>query len=276
VKEIREREWVGHLARVDQERVRAAPADQKAKAIAELRHEERTRRREWQTALLTIDDPANRAAKPERLEEFPPFTQLYYQKTLKHMLSQSEADSIRKAAGVWPDLALTLFELSQKHSVVKVPPGKWEGPKSLEEMKADEIPKELKGLVDFKRPKELGLANPDMKQVRRLRETRGKWPDFALALHEVAEAKGARFSKPLGPCNLNDLAPAVVKFFNTTLGPELKQEANKEEWKKLEEAQGKWPEYPLLFMELAKKHTLKVPGTYLGGDPEMWKNAKGG
>jgi hypothetical protein len=115
----------------------------------------------------------------------------------------------------------------------------------------------------------------DARQVRRVREARNKWPDFALALHEAAESKGVTLYKPLGPCTLKDFVPAVQKFYEQKLGPELLKEANQADLKKLENAQGKWPDFPFAFMDLAKKYKLKVPGTFLGGSPELWKAARG-
>ncbi|HEY1860977.1 MAG TPA: hypothetical protein VGG61_11510, partial [Gemmataceae bacterium] len=198
-----------------------------------------------------------------------------YHYTLLPALGFDEKERIHKADGMWPDLASTIWELSQKHGSAKLPPGKWEGPKTLQYFKSDELPKDLRVLYDFRKPKDVGLSAAEARQVRRLREAGGKWPDFALALHDIAESKAVTLSKPLGPCTLKDFIPAVQKFYEQKLGPELSKVANQADLRKLDSVQGKWPDYPVTFMDLAKKYKLKVPGTFLGGPPELWKAARG-
>src|SRR5207247_1084476 len=83
VKELREREWIAHLARADQDRIRHAGADERGKIIDELRNDERSRRRKWQTAFASLDEPSNRSAKPEQLQDFPFETRMYYIFTLQ-------------------------------------------------------------------------------------------------------------------------------------------------------------------------------------------------
>jgi hypothetical protein len=277
VKEIREQEWIAHLARFDQDRIRSTTGNQRAKLVEDLRQEEHKRRKDWQLAFVNLEVPGNRTAKPEHIQDFPADTRLYFHLSLQPMLGWGEdRDRIRGADGKWPDLALALWDISRKHGVAKVPPGQWEGPRNFESLKVDELPKEIKNLVLFRnRPKEGGMNRSDLTQLKRLREANTKWPDFALALHDIAEAKGATFSKPLGPCMLKDFHPVVQKFYEQKLGPELSKKGNEADLLKLENAQGKWPAYPFAFMEVAKKHNMKVPGTSLGGPPELWKAARG-
>ena len=44
--------------------------------------------------------------------------------------------------------------------------------------------------------------------------------------------------------------------------------------KRLDEAEGKWPDYPFAVMELAKEQNKPVPGTYLPGPEQFWEKAK--
>jgi hypothetical protein len=277
VKEIREQEWIAHLARVDQERIRSSNGDQRAKYVDDLRKEERKRKKDWQLAFVNLEEPISRTAKPEHIQDFPAETRLYYHFSLQPMVGWGEdRDRVRRADGKWPDQALALWEMFQKYGVAKVPPGQWEGPRNFEALKPDELPKEMKSFFAFhNRPKESGLNRSDLAHLRHLNAANTKWPDFALAVHDVAEAKGVTLSKPLGPCVLKDFHLAVQKFYEQKLGPELSKKENKADLLKLENAQGKWPAYPLVFMEVAKKYNLKVPGTHLGGPPELWKAARG-
>ena len=63
--------------------------------------------------------------------------------------------------------------------------------------------------------------------------------------NSVAEpVSGGWTLKPLGPSTLKEFHPSVQKFYENKLGPELTKEANKADLEKLENAQGKWPDYP--------------------------------
>jgi hypothetical protein len=272
VKDLREREWIAHLSRADQERIRVAPVDQRPRVIADLRLEEANRHREWQMALLHVDDPENRSNKPSWLNEFPPETRLYVSKTLLPMLYFREKQRFRDSLGKWPDCARLIYDLSGAHKTVKIPPGNWQGPINVNDIrpdgpiKPDDLPPEIKTLLtDLKKRKDKDADRS------RLLEASGRWPDFALALNEIAKEKKAPLKKPLGPCKLEDFDKAVSQFYLDTMAKKL----SKAEIDKLEKARGNWPEYPMLFMELAQTHGLKVPGTYLGGTDELWKSAHG-
>jgi hypothetical protein len=271
VKDLREREWIAHLPRAEQERIHNTPADQRPKLIADLRLEETNRHREWQLALVHGDDAESRTNKPAWLNEFPAETRLYVSKTLLPMVRFEEKKRVREALGKWPDYARTVYELSQEHKTVKIPPGNWQGPSNPNDIKQDDVPAEIRNLLfmDFKKPKERDIDKADLKYIRRLRESNGKWPDFALAVNEVAKDKKATLKKPLGPCKLEDLDKAVSQFYVDIMSKKL----SKDEIDKLEKARGVWPDYPMMFMELAQKHGLKVPGTYLGGSDDLWKSA---
>jgi hypothetical protein len=44
----------------------------------------------------------------------------------------------------------------------------------------------------------------------------------------------------------------------------------------LEEAQGRWPDYPRTVMELARKYKLAVPGWTLPGPAQFWDRLRAG
>src|SRR5207245_6262792 len=119
-------------------------------------------------ALASLDEPGNRSANPEQMQDFPFETRMYYIFTLQPSLAWPERDRIRQAEGKWPDLARVLWELSQKHGVAKVPPGQWEGPRSLQSLKDDDLPKELKELKrgpGFRsKPQDSGRPDPKQKK----------------------------------------------------------------------------------------------------------------
>jgi hypothetical protein len=60
------------------------------------------------------------------------------------------------------------------------------------------------------------------------------------------------------------------QFIERTLLPKLTA-AEKDE---LKSAEGHWPEYPRLLVELARRHGLEVPLLRLPGPRELWEQAK--
>ena len=270
VKGLREEEWINRLADVDQKRIKRASADHRAKVISDIRAEERDRRREWQAAVFHFEEPGDRAGKPVIITDFPWETQLYVNRTLKPMLSREEARRLFEAQGKWPDYARTLLQLSQNHRTVRFPPGKDAPPVGPADYKPGDIPQEILNLALPRKMKDGSISKADIVYVKRLQEARGKWPDFGLAVREVAKEKKVALNKPLGPCTLEEMHPAVQQFYKNKFESELK---NHKDYERLNKASGTWPDYPMLFMELAQEYNLKVPGTFLGGQADVWKNA---
>jgi hypothetical protein len=275
VKELREREWIAHLPRVDQERIRAVTGDQRSKLIADLRQEERNRRKEWQAAMLNVEEPVGRPNKPSHVYEFPPETQLYVNRILNPMLNGGDRERLKSADGKWPDLARTILELSEAHNKpVRFPPAAGLVPLKPGDYKSGEIPEPIAKLIFFDMRKERRdeFSRADREAARKLRGAIGRWPEFALAVHDVAKEKKIPLTKPLGPCTLEDFHKSVRDFYFDKMAPALKN--HEDELAQLQKASGAWPEYPMLFMELAQKHKLVVPGTFLGGPRELWKAAR--
>src|SRR5262249_10062963 len=104
---------------------------------------------------------------------------------------------------------------------------------------------------------------------RKLIELQGRWPDFALEFDKQARNnRRIRMpDKPLGPCKPDEFVAPVRQFID-----ELRTDPTAA--KKLDEARGKWPDYPFAIMSLAKEKNKRVPGTYLPGAKDFWDQAK--
>ena len=91
-----------------------------------------------------------------------------------------------------------------------------------------------------------------------------------LAVHDVAKKNHWEpASRQLGPCRPEEFLPDVERFIRDDLTKVLNSEAKA----KLKKAEGTWPDYPQLVMELAQKNKLKVPLTYLpdvAGQADFW------
>jgi hypothetical protein len=70
----------------------------------------------------------------------------------------------------------------------------------------------------------------------------------------------------------------VVEFLDKVLEPQLRRagEGGKADRKALADAEGKWPEYPRLIVELARKYKQPVPGWTLPGQPQFWDRLRAG
>jgi hypothetical protein len=254
IRGLREAEWVAHLPRADREQIEAAVPAERAALVEKLRRQERERRAQWQAAFRAQGE----LAQPAVLPDFWPRVRLYEQKSLVPTLTHTEREQLFKAArSSWPEHAQALTALAEKHPIL-VPPSERAGVVSFRDLPSGYAlnfgGKPGKG-KDF--------------EGHRLRDLQGRWPNFALALDRLAKSrKVALPDKPLGPCKPEEFVPAVRKFIDEQLRTDPAAA------KRLDEARGKWPDYPFAVMELAKEKKKRVPGTFLPGPKEFWDQAK--
>jgi hypothetical protein len=301
IKELRENEWIRRLARVDQERIKQATSpEERDETVSVIRQEERQRHRDLRVAVnrppeppvvpvvapqppaqappsqvppaKPASPPAPKRPQPVRLAEFPAEVRDFYSHSLQYLLSEGEKDRLAAAEGQWPTYARTFRELADKHPVT-MPPGKKTGPRTRME-----LPAEWKAYYalpggNAKKPLERPYPHVLNKSEREeLSKVMGQWPAYALMLHAaVARHKDRKMpADQLGPCKPEDFQPEVQKF----LAGDLAKKLNDREQKRLKDAEGKWPDYPNLVMELARKHDLRVPGTYLPGPAGLWDDVQ--
>jgi len=115
------------------------------------------------------------------------------------------------------------------------------------------------------------LPKDGMPKKNRFEQMTGKWPDFALAVHDAVKSpKVGESIPPLGPCKPGEFTEEVNSFLKDQLLPSLADPKSKRELDTLIAAEGKWPDYPRLMMDLAKSKNMIVPGVSLPGDPGLW------
>jgi hypothetical protein len=253
IKALREREWVSHLAKASRERIEQATADDRPKLIEQLRQKERQRRAEWQAALRMQEE----AVPPPGQPDFWPQVQMYINRSLRPTLTLGERDELHRAyLRSWADYAQQLTSLAEKHPIL-VPPAERIGAQYLRDLP--------NGYLQSLLVKPKGKDG----EAHTIRNLQGRWPDFALEVARAAHARKISLpDKPLGPCKPEEFVPVVQRFINT----ELRKDSAIA--KKLDEAQGKWPDYPLAVMSLAREKRLRVPGTFLPGPKSYWDQAK--
>jgi hypothetical protein len=196
--------------------------------------------------------PAPEPDKPSHLSEFAPDVQAFVNDQLMPMLSDEEKQSLRRHEGKWPDYPYALMRVASKHEVLPpirdtVGPTKW-----------DTLPEKWKKAFPRRKLENAGI-------LKNLNSLSGKWPDFALAMTDLAHKEMKAFPKaalnlsPLGASQPKEFSPTVQTFLEEKLLLALSES----ERKKLTETEGKWPEYPRLLIKLASKHHLVIPGMML-------------
>jgi hypothetical protein len=260
IKELREQEFIRRLPKRERENLEKLSGEERAAEVARLREEERQVRLAWNPDGRP-DAVALNPDRPVRPADLSADARTYLKEILVPMLSEKERAELRAAEGQWPLFARTLLELAEKHPV-NLPPGRTPGPISPRDLKGEAraVFNELMG------PGPKGMA-PAMKQG--LRQTYGKWPDFAKELTRQA-AKHGHPIKPLAACRPDEFMPPVETFIAKELLPRL----NPAEQDELAKALGKWPDYPEKVLALSKKHNLDVPMMRLPGARELWDRVR--
>ena len=262
IKELRQREWVSHLPKAQRDWLGRAALKDRAAQIEQLRRAEKERRAEWSRALREQND----VAPPRVAQAFWEQVRLYEVKSLYPALNPIERKELDRAAHLsWPEHARKLRELAARYGPIKVPPAEHLGVIRLQDVGLGMPP--LGG--GFMGRRGGGGHHMEGDVVWHLLPLQGRWPDFALEVDRLAkEGKMRRPTKLLGPCTPQEFVPPVRQFID-----ELRKDPAAA--RKLDEAKGKWPDYPFAVMSLAREKNLKVPGTYLPDSKEDWNPIKG-
>ncbi len=159
--------------------------------------------------------------------------------------------------GHWGLYGLQVYRLAQRHPALPEPlPGR---PR----------PVDLKSL-----PPGLArqLLRPKLKETFDKPAARGRYPEYALEVADLAAREGVALPSDFGPSRPADLAPALHAAYDDKLRPAL----GPGELAALEALEGRWPAYPRELVRLAKAHDLSLPGVTLPGAPSEWAKTYGG
>jgi hypothetical protein len=210
-------------------------------------------REDWQVAKRHWDKLLDQQPVPCRFADFPPELEEFYKKSIEPFLTPEEKDRLHKAEGKWPAFPRTLVELADRHPMKLPGPV---GPLRVEEL-APDVQKVLRG-----------LKGPGNKTVLRvLEEAQGKWPEFGITLVEYyPKNRGNPLPTVTTPSKPQDFSKAIQDFLEKDLWPKLDQPDRD----RLKAEEGRWPQYPQILLELARKHGLDVPQMRLPGPPDFW------
>ena len=187
VKDLRKQQWVDRLPKTDRDALEKLAGPERSKQIALSRWEERRRWKEWQdwaAGQKPRPEAGPRPARPARLSDFPEPVRLFVRDKLTPMLGDEEKDRLKNAEGKWPQLAVAVADLSEKHPYLPPPP-------SGAVVKYDQLPANAKGLLTPESLKKRG-------QWDELQKLENKWPQYALAVTELLNQQKKAPPPPLG------------------------------------------------------------------------------
>jgi hypothetical protein len=248
IREIRERQWIHRLPKAVQEDLQKLSADQQRTRIAELKKEERKRREEWQVAIRTWNELTQNRPPITHLDDLTPPVKTFVHESLFPLLTPEEKNRLLQAQGKHPLFLRTLVEVADNHPITL--PGS-PGPATFEQLPPE---------VQTRLTNAKGWPPPAIKQAE------GKWPEYAVEVVQFAHANRVRLPKQLGPCRPGEFSPSIRRFIEKQLLPVL----GADDAARLKKAEGFWPRYPRLLLNLAWKHGLQVPGMHLPGPRQTW------
>jgi hypothetical protein len=262
VRELREQDWVRRFPKAQRDLVARLPEREHSAMIRKIRQERQRQKDGWRLAARFWDELMKKSPLPARLADMSRDVQTFFDEYLKPCLSPAELASLAAAEGRWPDYPRTLVELADRHPLALPGPT---GPKRAEELAARVKELLRKGMRNRLQAK-LQPEAIDKLLEKRLRRDEGKWPAYGTMVSGMARVNKALLPYELWPSRFIDLAAVTRQFVEMQLRPVL----TPEEKKRLADAVGAWPRFPLAIQELAAAHRLRVPWHSLPGPPEVW------
>jgi hypothetical protein len=113
----------------------------------------------------------------------------------------------------------------------------------------------------------------DSREIRDIKRVSGRWPDYAIEITKLCAASNGRYvlKEPLGDCRKDQMPKEVIDFLDRRLEPALRRQPNgAAQWDALKKAEGHWPDYPKMIVDLAKQLNEPIPGWTLPGPRNTW------
>jgi hypothetical protein len=245
IQALRDREWLERLPRAIQKELSGLFGDKLRARLAELRAQEHYHRVHWQRPQGAHDLTQ---PHPKGFDELPREAQAFLNKEVLPRSSGPEKDRLKELEGRYPDYPRHVAWLADRYPVLP------EGPLG-KITSAEKLPPKVRERFE---------RSGNAKQAARLE---GKWPDYACAVSYAL--RNDRELPPLGASRLDEFPPRTKGFVRNRLLPllSIKDRAD------LDNAEGRWPEYPRRLLLLARRYQLVIPDMSLPA-PEVWELAR--
>mgnify|MGYP002623748228 CR=1 FL=1 len=244
VKEIREKQWLARLPKRAREQLADANPTERAQIIQQLKQEEKEWRKNWWIQF-----------RPSKLEELPRDVQLFTKEVLLPLLPPERRQKLLETQQE-PHPAFVRALYREGMSVR----GRTKIPGPVGPVYLVDLPKNLQEWL-----------NRDTKAKSRLTSVEGRWPEFGVALQEVAPRELLpKLSAKQFPARFKNLPKLVQRFVTSELKPKL----NDREQRQLRIAEGAWPRYPFVIQKLSRAHKLRIPGMALPRIRDLWAKGK--
>jgi hypothetical protein len=257
---------------MQRKKLTSLPAAQQAELIRQWQTEEASRRTEWafvrkHAAAIAADQIPWPFDDPTRRKDVIEFMRVTFHLDDPKHCRLSPTDLARyngaltqatEKGGWWPwhTYGRVVYELTML-------------PSPLRKYELLPEPAELRlRHVDFSDLPQAYVAHANQKRMKdKLTPLVGKWPEFALELHNDLRMRKFAFTMPpLGPARVSEFKEPVRAFWEKELAPKL----SSGEKAMLHTQEGRWPEYSRYFVFLARVHDLIIPDTMLPGSPAKW------
>jgi len=268
IHEVQIKKWIAALPASQRAKLKDLPAEDKAQLLAKLRADEERSRTMWAEARLQWE--SLRTGK----QPWPFNDEKMKKDVIEHIRAVYKQDDPKRARlgtqgpdggdagrlkeamdradkGEWALLGKAVHDFSRKYEMLPEP------------AKGDP----LLHIADL--PPGIAKMLENRPKLRGLEQAGGKWPEFALAVHNELGtkflAKQERL-RTLGPCNPDEYRSEVRGFLG-----ELRKKASESEWAGLRAFENVWPNHPRELVRLARVHDLGVPGVHPPGPPSQWE-----
>jgi hypothetical protein len=271
VKKLREREWVESLPKPYRDEYAKLNGDDRRQKVQEWRAEESERRDEWAVAKNNWEQFQPGKLPPMFLGDGRAQIDIFVSHLKENLtdFERKELDDSKSAFDEFGNLfwyPREIVRLADQHPPL---PGIKVGPKDWESLPVEVRTFLTKNDRHFNKKKGPIFAGEELKEIRR---AQGRWPEFGIELAKYCQKIGLKLPMPLGDCRKDQMPPEVKTFLDKTLEPLLKKSVeSRADLDALTKAEGSWPEYPRMIIDLAKKYKqLPVPGWTLPGPPQAW------
>jgi hypothetical protein len=274
IRELREREWVAALPKPYRDEYTQLDDDARRQRVQDWRNEESESNDMWAIAQQHWAEGTGRfqpMSQPDGkmlIDAYVSHLRENLTEVERRVLDEAKTDT--EVHGNYIGYVLLIARLSERHPIF---PGRV-GPKDW-----TSLPPEVK---EYLRANDKHFKNqdriPKVEELKELRRAQGRWPDFAVELTRYCQKNNLTLPVPLGDCRKDQMPPEFDNFFRMLEPGKGRPDAaaRAADLDKLNMAQGSWPEYPRLIVELAYKYQIRVPGWTLPGWPQAWEKFRAG